>query len=290
MLRGVARTLRVRQMLVQKDTITSKLRTPRSCDKITPRELTTPFYRPFGTSSRRRTQVMSLSSAASQESAPKVSAPTLEVEGGDVFPVRRVYCVGKNYAAHTIEMGGDPKTDPPVFFSKPSDAACNVSIVPYPPLTENLHYEVEQVVAIGKTGKDVKVDEAMSLVWGYGVGVDLTRRDMQAKAKGKGGPWDMAKGFDFSAPMSKLVRSDQVKDPLKGEIGLKVNGKTVQCGDLSGYTWSIPETISCLSEYVELQPGDLIMMGTPDGVGPLVPGDQVEGWIQGINTIKFTVS
>jgi len=222
--------------------------------------------------------------------APKVEVPTLGISGEqDGFTVRRVYCVAKNYAAHTIEMGGDPKTDPPCFFSKPSDAACNVSVVPYPTKTENLHHEIEQVVAIGKRGKSIREEDALSHVWGYGVGVDLTRRDMQAEAKKAGRPWDMSKGFDFSAPMSELVPSSKVENPLKGEIGLKVNGKTVQCGDLSGYTWSVPETIACLSEYVELYPGDLIMMGTPDGVGPLSPGDEVEGWIDGIATLKFTV-
>ena len=226
-------------------------------------------------------------------SAPVVATPPLPVESpaeDAVFSVRRVYCVGKNYAAHTIEMGGDPKTDPPCFFSKPSDAARNVNSVPYPPMTENLHHEVEQVVAIGKGGANISEEDALSHVWGYGVGVDLTRRDIQAGMKKKGLPWDMAKGFDFSAPMSKLVPSSQVADPLKGEIGLKVNGKTIQCGDLSKYTWSIPETIAFLSQYVELCPGDLIMMGTPDGVGPLVPGDEVEAWIDGINTLKFTVT
>mmetsp|Transcript_5570 Transcript_5570/g.13522 ORF Transcript_5570/g.13522 Transcript_5570/m.13522 type:complete len:285 (+) Transcript_5570:98-952(+) len=220
---------------------------------------------------------------------PEVPAPTLEVQGGTPFPVRRVYCVAKNYAAHTIEMGGDPKTDPPCFFSKPSDAACQVSSLPYPPLTNNLHHEIEQIVAIGKGGSNISESEALSHVWGYGVGVDLTRRDIQAEAKEKSKPWDMAKGFDFSAPMSVLVPSDKVANPLKGEIGLKVNGETVQCGDLSLYTWSIPETIACLSTYVELCPGDLIMMGTPDGVGPVKPGDTVEGWIDGIATLKFDV-
>ena len=170
--------------------------------------------------------------------APEVAAPTLPVAGEDTkFRVRRVYCVGKNYAAHTIEMGGDPKTDPPCFFSKPSDAACNVAVVPYPSKTKNLHHEIEQVVAIGKRGRDISVEDALSHVWGYGVGVDLTRRDLQKEAKGDGRPWDMSKGFDFSAPMSPLVPSSAVADPLKGEIGLKVNGKTIQCGDLSGYTW-----------------------------------------------------
>jgi fumarylpyruvate hydrolase len=221
---------------------------------------------------------------------PTVPAPSLGIEQGGVFGVRRVYCVAKNYAAHTIEMGGDPKTDPPCFFSKPSDAACNVDSLPYPPMTQNLHHEIEQVVAIGKRGKNISEGDALSYVWGYGVGVDLTRRDIQAEAKKGGRPWDMAKGFDYSAPMSKLVPSQRVENPLKGEIGLKVNGKTVQCGDLSLYTWSIPETIAFLSQYVELFPGDLIMMGTPDGVGPLRPGDEVEGWIEGINTILFTVT
>jgi len=224
---------------------------------------------------------------------PQVEPPVLRVAGepetGEAFRVRRVYCVAKNYAAHTIEMGGDPKTDPPCFFSKPSDAACNVSVVPYPPKTKNLHHEIEQVVAIGKGGRNIAEADALSHVWGYGVGVDLTRRDLQAEYKKDGRPWDMAKGFDCSAPMSELVPSSEVADPLKGEIGLKVNGETIQCGDLSGYTWSVPETIAFLSGYVELRPGDLIMMGTPDGVGPLVPGDEVEGWIDGIASLKFTV-
>ena len=188
----------------------------------------------FGTTrSLTRTVARSMSSTV-----PNVAAPTLPVAGEDTeFRVRRVYCVGKNYAAHTIEMGGDPKKDPPCFFSKPSDAACNVAVVPYPSKTNNLHHEIEQVVAIGKRGRDISVEDALSHVWGYGVGVDLTRRDLQKEAKDDGRPWDMSKGFDFSAPMSPLVPSSAVVDPLKGEIGLKVNGKTTQCGDISGYTW-----------------------------------------------------
>lgn len=230
--------------------------------------------------------------AATARPVVEVAVPSITVvEDGtsSTFPVRRVYCVGKNYAKHTIEMGGDPKKDPPCFFSKPSDAVNQLQFVQYPPMSADVQYEVEQVVAIGKAGSDIAVADALDHVFGYGVGVDLTRRDLQWELKDKGLPWELAKGWDNSAPCSAIVPRQSVADPLQGEIGLKVNGEVRQLSDVKDHVWSVPETLSYLSSYVTLMAGDLIFMGTPEGVGPLTKGDRVEAWIEGIAAMRFEI-
>ncbi|TPG64866.1 fumarylacetoacetate hydrolase family protein [Ewingella americana] len=217
--------------------------------------------------------------------------PSLAVDNEQArFPLRRVYCVGRNYADHAREMGHNPDREPPFFFSKPADAVIPASgSVPYPSLTQELHYEVELVVAIGVGGKDIAPEDALEHVWGYTVGVDLTRRDLQAQAKKAGRPWDLSKGFDASAPTNPLLPVSLVGHPAEGSIWLKVNGEQRQHGDLSEQIWQVPEVISYLSQAVELQPGDLIYTGTPAGVGEIKPGDVVTGGINNIGTFRFTI-
>lgn len=206
------------------------------------------------------------------------------------FPIRRVFCVGRNYAAHAREMGKDPDREPPFFFCKPADAVVPAyGTVPYPSLTENLHHEIELVVAIGGTGVAVKAEDALKLVWGYGVGVDLTRRDLQDTAKKLSRPWDWAKGFDASAPCSVLRPVSQTGHPTKGRIWLEVNGKLKQQGDLDELIWPVADVIRHVSIAVALQPGDLIFTGTPAGVGALKPGDVVSGGVDGVEKFSFTV-
>ena len=218
--------------------------------------------------------------------------PSLAVEGQSArFPLRRVYCVGRNYSEHAREMGHDPDREPPFFFSKPADAVVPASgSVPYPTLTEDLHYEVELVVAIAQGGKNIAVADALSHVWGYTVGVDLTRRDQQAQAKKKGRPWDFAKGFDASAPASPLLPVSQTGHPATGKIWLDVNGEQRQRGDLSDQIWQVADVISYLSQAVELQPGDLIYTGTPAGVGAVQRGDVITGGIEGLSDFSFTLA
>lgn len=206
------------------------------------------------------------------------------------FPVRRVFCVGRNYSAHAREMGKDPEREPPFFFSKPADAVVPASgTIPYPSLTSNLHHEVELVVAIGGSGSDVSPDDALSLVWGYGAGVDLTRRDIQDEAKKLSRPWDWAKGFDASAPCSPLKPASRVGNPSEGRVWLKVNGELRQQGDLSDQIWPVADVISYVSQSVALRPGDLIYTGTPAGVGALHPGDVVRGGVDGVGEFVFTI-
>ena len=192
---------------------------------------------------------------------------TLPVAGTDEsFPVSRVYCVGRNYAEHAVEMGHDPNREPPFFFAKPADSVVpNGGILPFPSATEDLHHEIELVVALGEGGADLTASEALSHVFGYAVGLDMTRRDLQAKAKKAGRPWDMAKGFDRSAPMSGICPVSAISHPERGSIWLRVNDELRQQGDLSQQIWKVPETIAYLSTLVELRPGDLIMTGTPRG-------------------------
>ncbi len=216
--------------------------------------------------------------------------PTVPVAGGDPFPVRRVYCVGRNYAAHAREMGADPDREPPFFFMKPADAiVADGTAIPYPSRTANLHHEIELVVAIGTGGRDIPVERALDHVYGYGVGLDMTRRDLQNAAKKEGKPWDMGKGFDQSAPCGTLRRAADIGHPDKGSVTLSVNGALRQKGDLADLIWSVSETISYLSGLVELQPGDLIYTGTPEGVGPVVAGDRLEGAVEGVGSIAVTI-
>jgi fumarylpyruvate hydrolase len=222
---------------------------------------------------------------------PEPPITALPVEGTEQrFPVRRIYCIGRNYGKHVREMGGDPKDQPPIFFMKPADAAVPAGgEVPYPPGTQNFHHEIELVIAMKSGGANVAADQALNLVYGYAAGVDLTRRDLQNVAKDKGQPWDSAKGFDASAPVGPIRPADKVGD-LTGRITLSVNGATKQDGQLSDMIWGLPEIISEISKLWTLQAGDLIFTGTPDGVGPLQKGDKVVGEIAGVPPISFIVS
>ncbi len=216
---------------------------------------------------------------------------TIPVAGGGLFPVRRIYCVGRNYAEHAREMGHDPNAEPPFFFAKPADAVVTGgAAVPYPSETENFHHEIELVAAIGVAGANIAVADALGHVWGYAVGIDLTRRDLQAWAKKGAKPWEIAKGFDHSAPIGTLVRAATVPQPLRGRIELSVNGELRQGADLSDMTWDLPHVIAELSRYFALHPGDLIMTGTPAGVGPVVRGDRLLGSIAGIGTVATTIA
>ena len=220
------------------------------------------------------------------EPAPR---PALPIDGsGRRFPVRRIYCVGQNYREHALEMGGSGR-EPPFFFAKPADAVCTLSVVPYPPMTQDLHHEVELVVALRGGGRDLEPDDALARVFGYGVGVDLTRRDLQAAAKRGGRPWTTSKGFDCSAPVSLLQPVERCGHPVAAAISLDVNGAPRQSGNTAFMTWSVPEIIAELSRFFELQAGDLIFTGTPPGVGPLVPGDHVECEVEGVGRLEFRV-
>lgn len=223
---------------------------------------------------------------------PPVAAASSAVAGDTRrFPIRRVFCVGRNYSEHAREMGHDPDREPPFFFTKPADAVVPAEgTVPYPPLTSDLHHEIELVVAIGKDGVDITPEDALSHVWGYAVGLDLTRRDLQAQAKKMGRPWDWAKGFDASAPMTPLVPAAQIGHPSSGAIRLKVNGVERQTGDLADLIWSIPEVISYISQSVALKAGDLIFTGTPAGVAAIERGDVLSGSVDGVSEFTLTIA
>ena len=222
---------------------------------------------------------------------PPPAAPSAAIAGSDQrFPVHRIYCVGRNYAEHVREMGGDTEREPPVFFSKPADAVvANDAAIPYPPRTANLHHEVELVIAIGRGGRDIHKDRALEHVFGYAVGNDLTRRDLQAASKKKGLPWDTSKGFDCSAPLSAIHPASR-GHLSRGRIWLTVNGQTRQESDLAEMIWTVPEILAELSTLFELQPGDLVFTGTPAGVGALQPGDRIEGGIDGLEVLRNTIS
>lgn len=219
------------------------------------------------------------------------ATPSVAVSGSSSrFPVRRVFCVGRNYASHAREMGSDPNREPPFFFTKPADAVVPASgAVPYPPSTDDLHHEIELVVALGAGGANVDPADALDLVWGYGVGLDLTRRDLQAAAKDTGRPWDMAKGFDASAPCSALHPVSEVGHPAEGRIWLEVNGALRQEGNLNELIWPIADVIAYLSRFVTLAPGDLIYSGTPSGVAALKPGDRLRGGVDGVDTFELEI-
>ena len=217
---------------------------------------------------------------------------TLEIAGSSRrFPVRRVYCVGRNYLAHVREMReGADERDPPFFFQKPRDSIVeDGGVVPYPPKTVDLHHEVELVVAIAKAGRDITRARALDHVFGYGVGVDLTRRDLQTLAREKGWPWEMGKSFDHSAPLGPIAPAASVGHDASRGISLSVNGVTRQSSTTAHMTWSPDEIIAKLSEYERLEPGDLIMTGTPEGVGPLIPGDAVSARIDGLPALNFRI-
>jgi len=218
--------------------------------------------------------------------------PSVAVAGSDArFPVRRIFCVGKNYADHVREMGGDPKSDPPFFFTKPADAlVADGAKIPYPQMTENLHHEAELVVAIGKGGVEISEADARDHIWGYATGNDLTRRDLQHDAKGAGRPWDMSKGFDNAAVCGAIVPADQCEGVEAASIKTVVNGDAKQDSTTAEMIWSVPEIIAYLSRFVELKAGDLIFTGTPDGVGPLVAGDSCTVEIDGLSSVTVTIT
>ena len=216
-----------------------------------------------------------------------VSVP---VDGGGAFPVRRIFCVGRNYAEHAREMGADPDRELPFFFCKPADAVLTSDAdMPYPPMTASLHHEMELVAAVGTGGADIPEAEALGHVWGYAAGLDMTRRDLQNQAKKEGKPWDMGKGFDASAPIGALVPAARFADPTRGRIELKVNGQVRQASDLSKLIWSVAETIAYLSKLVRLAPGDLIFTGTPEGVAAVGRGDVLEGVVDGVGTVRTKI-
>lgn len=216
----------------------------------------------------------------------------LPISGEDtVFPVRRIYCVGRNYADHALEMGADPASEPPFFFTKPRDAVVQDGAeLPFPTETANLNYEVELVVALKAGGSNIPAASALDRVYGYAVGLDMTRRDLQADAKAAGRPWDLAKGFDQSAPISEIHPVSDVGHPDRGAITLKLNGELKQRGDLHDQIWQVADTIAHLSKFVELRAGDLIMTGTPAGVGPVQPGDRLLGEIAGLGEVEVRYS
>ncbi|GBU17762.1 MULTISPECIES: fumarylacetoacetate hydrolase family protein [Methylobacterium] len=224
---------------------------------------------------------------------PRIGLP---IDGSeDLFPVRRVYCVGRNYAAHAREMGHDPDREPPFFFMKPADALQVVTGSepvphPYPPRTENYHFEVELVAAIGTGGRDIPVSEALDHVYGYAIGLDMTRRDLQEEAKKLSRPWDLGKAADASAPIGLLHPAARIGHPQRGAITLTVDRAERQRGDLSEMIWSVAEQIAFLSGYFELHPGDLVFTGTPSGVGPVRRGETMEAAIEGLGRIALAVA
>jgi fumarylpyruvate hydrolase len=220
--------------------------------------------------------------------------PTVPVIGGGRFPVRRIFCVARNYAAHAREMGADPQREAPFFFTKPADAVLPVKAdetghFPYPLATGEVHHEVELVVALGAGGVNLTPQAAQACIWGYAVGLDMTRRDLQSEAKAKGRPWDAAKAFDASAPISEILPASGWV-PVGGAIDLELNGAPRQHGDLADMIWSIPEVIACISRFYRLQAGDLIFTGTPEGVGAVQPGDRLEATVAGVGRLALTVA
>ena len=224
---------------------------------------------------------------------PPPAVPTVAVVGGGVFPVRRIYCVGRNYVEHAQEMGFSGR-EPPFFFMKPADAAVPVAegetgVIDYPSLTQNLHHEIELVVAIGKGGRNIAAADAFKHIYGYAVGLDMTRRDLQGEAKKQGRPWCIGKGFDQSAPIAPIHPASATGELSRGAITLAVNGTQRQSGDLSQLIWNVAETIEQLSAAWALAPGDLIFTGTPAGVAAVVAGDVIEGAIAGLGTLRVAV-
>ena len=221
---------------------------------------------------------------------PAPAQPAIAIAGSsELFPVRRIWCVGRNYEEHIKEMGHDVR-DPPFFFAKPADAVVpDGASVPYPPLTKDMHHEVELVVTLKSGGRNIKLADALDCIWGYGVGIDLTRRDLQIASRDMKRPWEIGKAFDASAPCSALQPAAKIGHPSKGKIVLKCNGKVRQDGDLEQMIWNVPEIIAKLSEQVALAAGDVIFTGTPSGVGALAPGDKLEAVVAGVGSLKVTI-
>ncbi|MBK6629690.1 MAG: fumarylacetoacetate hydrolase family protein [Betaproteobacteria bacterium] len=221
---------------------------------------------------------------------PQWSPPTVPVEGTEAqFPVRRIYCVGRNYAEHAREMGGNPEREPPFFFMKPADAIVTDGRMTYPSKTADLQHEIELVVALSHGGRDIPVADALDCVFGYAVGLDMTRRDIQGELKAKGRSWEMGKAFDQSAPISSLVPASRIGHPQRGAITLAVNSQPRQHGDLSDMIWPVADIIANLSGYVTLQPGDLIFTGTPAGVGKVERGDRLDGAVEGVGELSVRI-
>jgi fumarylpyruvate hydrolase len=207
------------------------------------------------------------------------------------LPVRRIYCIGRNYAAHAIEMGGEPNREPPFFFQKnPDNILLGGADFPYPSLSTNVHHEIEMVVAIGKGGRDIALDKALDHVFGYAVGIDMTRRDLQDECKKLARPWEIAKAFEHSAPMSDIAPASEIGHPAKGAIWIKINGAMRQEGNLDQLIWKVPEMVTYLSRAFALSAGDLIMSGTPAGVGAVKRGDLMEGYCEGVGSVRAKVA
>lgn len=223
---------------------------------------------------------------------PTPAQPSIPIAGrAERFPVRRIFCIGRNYADHAREMGASVDKANPMFFTKPADAiVTDGADVPYPSATQDLHHEVEMVVALGAGGSDLSVEEAGKLVWGYGVGLDLTRRDLQAQAKAKGAPWDVAKGFDHSAPVSALVPAGEATISANTRIALEVNGEVRQQATLGEMVLDVPEILSALSRLFELKAGDIVYTGTPAGVAALIRGDRFRATLEGVATLEGRVA
>ncbi len=220
---------------------------------------------------------------------PAPETATIPVAGSGTFPVRRIYCIGRNYAAHAVEMGHDPNREAPFFFQKNSSNLDSSGEFPYPEKTSDVHHEIELVVALKSGGTNIPLDKALDHVWGYAIGLDMTRRDLQGEAKKLGRPWEIGKAFERSAPVGPLHSVSETGHLSSGRIELKVNGDLRQEGDLNQMIWKVPEMISYLSDYFELAPGDVIMSGTPSGVGPVVKGDRMVASIDGLGTLDVRV-
>jgi fumarylpyruvate hydrolase len=222
-----------------------------------------------------------------------ITAPvpaTLPVRGGGTFPIHRVYCVGRNYAAHAVEMGHDPNREPPFFFQKNPDNLNSTGRFPYPPKSRDVHHEIELAVALQRGGRDIPAADALGHVYGYAVCLDMTRRDLQDVAKKAGRPWEVAKAFEASAPCGPVVPASEIGHPDRGAIWLDVNGERRQTGDLGQMIWKVPEMIAYLSELFTLAPGDVILSGTPSGVGPVQPGDRLRGHVDGVGDLEVVVT
>ena len=220
---------------------------------------------------------------------PTPPVATIPVAGGGEFPVRRVYCIGRNYAAHAVEMGHDPDREPPFFFQKNPNNLDASGVFHYPPHSSDVHHEIELLVALKSGGTNIAVEDSLDHVWGYGPSLDMTRRDLQGQAKKMGRPWEIGKAFEGSGPVGPLQPVSAVGHPDSGRVELKINGEVRQEGDMNQMIWKVPEMISYLSEYFELAAGDVIMAGTPSGVGPVERGDVMEVNIEGLDSLIVTV-